>query len=97
MLKEGEKMSDILKQLYYGNISPWEKPFNRDSEYGKVIKTVSATEEKLVALLNETEKELFQQFSNAHGDLSRIAIADSFVDGFCLGMRIGIEVMEKQH
>jgi len=88
-------MSDILKQLYYGNISPFEKSFNRDSEYGKVIKIASETEEKLLALLNETEKELLQTFSDAHGNMSRIAIADSFVDGFCLGMRIAIEVMEK--
>jgi len=45
--------------------------------------------------LNDTEKELFQAFSDAHGNMSRIAIADGFVDGFCLGMKIAIEVMEK--
>jgi len=88
-------MRDILKQLYYGNISPFEKSFNRDSEYGKAIKIASETEEKLLALLNETEKERLQTFSDAHGNMSRIVIADSFVDGFCLGMRIAIEVMEK--
>lgn len=88
-------MSDILKQLYYGNISPFEKPFNRDSEYGKAIKTVSEAEEKLLALLNATKKELFQTFSDAHRNMSRIAIADGFVDGFCLGMRIAFAVMQK--
>ena len=58
---------------------------------------MSETEEKLLALLNEPVKELFQAFSNAHGNMSRIAITDSFVDGFCLGMKIAIEVMEKQY
>lgn len=57
---------------------------------------MSETEEKLLPLLNEAEKELFQTFSDAHGNMSRIAVDDGFVDGFCLGMRIAIEVMEKQ-
>ena len=89
-------MSDILKQLYYGNISPCENSFDRNSEYGKELKTVSDTEEKLLSFLHETEKELLQTFSEAHGNMIRIAIDDGFVDGFCLGMRIAIEVMEKQ-
>lgn len=90
-------MSQILKDLYYGNINPNEKPFIRDSEYGKEIKIVSETEDKLLALLNDTEKELFQTFSDAHGNMNRIAVTDGFVDGFCLGMRIAIEVMQKQY
>jgi len=56
---------------------------------------VSDTEEKLLKLLNEDERQLFQQFSDAHGNMSRIAVAEGFVDGFCLGTRIVIEVMEK--
>lgn len=88
-------MSQILKDLYYGNINPWKKPFIRDSEYAKASQTVSESEEKLTVLLNDTEKELIQTFSDAHANLSQIAIANSFVDGFCLGMRIAIEVMVK--
>ncbi len=75
-------MSQILKDLYYGNISPCEKSFDRNSEYGNELKIVSETEEKLLTLLNEAEKELFQSFSDAHGNMSRIAVDDGFVDGF---------------
>lgn len=57
---------------------------------------LSETEEKLLSLLNDTEKELLETFSNAHGNMSQIGIADGFVDGFCLGMRIAIDVMQKQ-
>jgi len=49
----------------------------------------------ILSLLNEAEKELFQTFSDAHGNMSRIAITDGFVDGFCLGMQITIEVIKK--
>ena len=34
-------------------------------------------------------------FSDAHDNMSRIAIADGFVDGFCLGMRITMAVLQK--
>ena len=30
-----------------------------------------------------------------YGNMSQIAIADGFADGFCLGMQIATEVMEK--
>ena len=87
-------MKSILHEFYYSNINPNEKPFKRDSEYIKVIKNLSDSEEKLLNLLLGTEKELFEAFSKAQSDLNEISVADSFVDGFCLGMRIAIEVME---
>jgi len=95
LLKEGEKMKSILREFYHGNLNPNEKSFVRESEYGKVIKTLSESEEKLLKLLNGDEKELFQTFSNAQGDLNEISVADGFVDGFCLGIRIAIEVTQK--
>lgn len=51
---------------------------------------MSETEETLLSLLNDAEKELFQAFSDAYGNMSRIAIVDGFEDGFCLGMKIAI-------
>jgi len=95
LLKEGEKMKSILHELYYGNVNPNEKPFQRDSEYSRVIKSLSDSEEKLLKLLTGTEKELFETFSKAQGNLNEISVTESFVDGFCLGMRIAIEFMEK--
>ncbi|MDR1159578.1 MAG: hypothetical protein LBK69_03030 [Syntrophomonadaceae bacterium] len=89
-------MKSVLHEFYYGNIIPNEKSFVRDSEYGKTIKIVSDYEEKLLKLLNNEENELFKTFSNAQGDLNRISVADSFLESFCVGMRIAIEVMQKQ-
>lgn len=55
------------------------------------------SEEKLLKLLSDTELKLFKAFSDAQGKLSSASITDGFVGGFCLGMRITIEVMEKQY
>ncbi|MFV0240585.1 MAG: DUF6809 family protein [Lacrimispora sphenoides] len=89
-------MKSILHEFYYGNINPNEKPFKRDSEYSRVIKILFDSEEELLKLLNGAEKTLFETFSKALGDLNAISVADSFVDGFCLGARIAIEVMDNK-
>jgi len=85
----------ILHEFYYGNINPNERPLVQSPECKQFLKIVSYSEEKLLKLLGGTEKELFQTFSDAHGKLSSVSIADGFVDGFCLGMRIAVEVMTK--
>jgi len=84
-------------KIYTTATSIQTKNHSSDSEYSKDIKIVFGIEGKLLALLNDTEKELFQTFSDARGNMSRIAIADSLVDGFCLAMRITIEVMGKHN
>ena len=43
---------NILKELYYGNVKPYAKYFDRNSEYGKFVKIISDNEEKLTAYLN---------------------------------------------
>jgi hypothetical protein len=97
-LKRGEKMDkNILHEFYYGNINPNERPTIQSPEYKQFLKIVADSEEKLLKLLNNDEKELFRTFSSAQGDLNEISVADGFIDGFCLGMRIAIEVIEKQY
>lgn len=71
--------------------------YTESPECKQYLKIVADSEEKLLKLLDGTELELFQAFSDAQGKLSAVSIADGFVEGFCLGMRIAIEVMEKQY
>jgi len=89
-------MKSILHEIYYGNINPNEKCYKNDSEYGETLKALIDNEEKLSELLNPDEKALLETVSETHNAIDGITSADSFVDGFCLGMRIAIEVMEKQ-
>ena len=89
-------LESILHELYYGNINPNENFFSRNSEYDKVVKTLCGNGEKLLKCLNAEEKEIFETFSKAQANLSETSIADRFVEGFCLGMRIVVEVMREQ-
>ncbi|MEG0835393.1 MAG: hypothetical protein RR313_08285 [Anaerovoracaceae bacterium] len=88
-------MQSILEELFYGKIKPNERSFIRKSEYGKAIKTVSDCEEKLLTLLSGKELELFENLMKMHGESSHINGREYFVDGFRLGARIALEIMEK--
>lgn len=85
----------ILHEFYYGNINPNERPLIQSSECKQYHKIIVDSEGKLLKLLDDTEKELFQTFSDAQGKLSSVSIADGFVEGFCVGMRIAIEAMKE--
>ncbi len=69
----------ILEDLFYGNINPNEKCFDKKSEYAKFAKIITDNEEKLTAFLNrlpnaEEEQHLFSQMVNAQSELGQFRI-----------------------
>ena len=87
-------MRRMIEELYFGNLNPNEKQFDRNSEYAETMKTISENEEKLTLLLYGREKQLFLNFVNAQSGLNTITALENFIAGFRLGARIGIEVMD---
>ncbi|NLA77659.1 MAG: hypothetical protein GX851_07545 [Clostridiales bacterium] len=43
---------NILEELYYGNITPWENGVDPKSEYARFAKILCDSQEKLTAFLN---------------------------------------------
>ena len=87
---------NILEDLYYGNINPNEKQFNRKSEYAKFAKIITDNEEKLTAFLNalpnaNDEQHLFSQMINAQMEISDFSEFERFMEGFRLGASIMLE------
>jgi len=87
-------MRKTLEDLYYGNISPWDQRYAKDTEYWKSMRTVSEKEEQIKLLLNEQEQELLKEMVSAQGTVNSITAEENFIMGFRLGMRMGIEVMD---
>lgn len=83
----------ILQDLFYGNVAPDTGSFDQDSEYGKAMQTIADHEEKLLVLLNGTEKGLFLGFTNAQSLINSVTAEENFIHGFKLGALIMIEVM----
>lgn len=86
----------ILEDLYYGNINPNEKCFDRKSKYAEFVKILSDNEEKLTTFLNalpnaEAEQHLLSQMINAQSELSQFSEIERFIEGFRLGSGIMLD------
>ncbi len=83
-----------LEDLYYGNISPYERYIKRGSRVDQLIKLICKNEESLTATLTEKQKETFEKFKDCQNELSGVTEQDAFRDGFILAVRIMVEVMQ---
>ena len=49
------KNMNILEDLWFGNISPWERPFKKDSAYAELLALVVRHQEDLLSRLNDED------------------------------------------
>ena len=87
---------NILEDLWFGNISPWERPFKKDSAYAELLALVIRHQEDLRSRLNDEEKEIFEKFTECTNEMYGIAEREAFVRGFTFGARIIIEIMNTE-
>lgn len=78
---------NILEELYFGNINPNVKGFEKNTPYGKAMQTLSDREEKLTALLEGEEQSLLFDLVNVQNEITAISELERFVEGFRLGAR----------
>lgn len=84
-------MSSILEQLAYGNLSPEAQYFKRDSAYGKAMKCVTSSEQKLLDRLGSEDKKVFQAYADMQGEVNRLTAANNLIYGFKLGLLMTAE------
>jgi hypothetical protein len=84
-------MTSILEEFAYGNISPEVRLFNRNSEYGEVMRVLSQNEECLLARLSEEDKNLFKNYIGTQGELNRLTAVGNLIYGYKLGLTMTAE------
>jgi len=84
---------NILEDLWFGNISPWERPFKKDSAYAELLALVIRHQEDLNGRLNDEEKEIFEKYSECSNEMHDLTEREAFVKGFTIGAQIVIAVM----
>lgn len=84
---------DILEDLYYGNLFPHEKCAKLDDEMKELNGLLNRNEEKLTATLSDEQKETFEKYKDCNREISEICERNAFLNGFRLGVRIIIEVV----
>lgn len=88
-------MSNIIEELYYGNIEPQELNSELSAKLKKKLSNLAEKEEHLAARLNGEDKALFQNYVSAYIEFSTSSNADSFISGFRLGAKFTYDTFVK--
>ena len=85
-------MESIISKLYYGEISPCEKPAPNTERFRENRNTICSTEEKLLEQFPKC-KELLNDYTDALRIEAQLESEADFARGFRLGILIALEVM----
>ena len=81
-------MDNILTELWYGNVAPWEQSNRLDREYKELAELLCRNRDRLTEGLTEAQKELLEKYDDCQNELSVKTERNAFVQGFCLGTRL---------
>ncbi len=88
-------MSNIIEELFYGNLEPQELTTEITPRLKKKLSEVVKKEEELTSKLSEEEKDLFLNYASAYNEFSSISNSDSFISGFRFGARFTYDTFVK--
>lgn len=83
----------VLEELYQGNINPTERYIKENSNYQQQNKQLVKQIDKLISLLNEDEKMLFENIGDTLISMNYISEKESFLSGFCMGVQMILEII----
>ena len=86
-------MSNILSDLYHGELHPNERYYPDDSNVGVLLDSFRQDEKWLMEMLDGKAKEHLLELINIHDELIGAMTYDSFREGFTLGARLVMEVV----
>lgn len=82
---------NFIEELYYGNINPNEKCFEKDTQFAKALERFCENESKLTEALTGENLKLFIDMVKAADEITACTSVDNFKIGFILGMRMMID------
>ena len=85
----------MLDELYYGNIQPDAQRIVRGSDYYRALKSVCEIEERWRSGSEAQQKDI-ESMVEAYTTMLSVSSREKFKQGFCLGMRMGMEIMEEE-
>ena len=85
-------MSNVLEDLYYGNIAPYQRAVRPDSKVKKLMQKQGDLESKLSESFTEDQRATFEQYLSLSADILDANCLDSFINGFRLGARFTHEI-----
>ena len=82
---------DIIKELWYGNVAPFEQCTRGDKQMKELLSLTARNRDELGEGLTEKQKETLEKFEEALNEMHSIAERDAFSYGLRLGIRLMAE------
>ena len=79
---------DIIKELWYGNVAPFEQCTRGDKQMKELLSLTARNRDELGEGLTEKQKETLEKFEEALNEMHSIAERDAFSYGLRLGIRL---------
>ena len=86
-------MKSIIRELWYGNVSPQEGNRTDTKEMKELLGYMSRHHEDLEKSFTEEQKETFEKFHDCWSEYMSLAESAIFEYAFKLGMQIAIETL----
>ena len=86
-------MKNILDQLYIGNIGFDSARYAQGSPFVSAAQRKLENMEKLMATLNDSQKELFENYCEAQADIEGIVRYDTFAAALKFGVLFMMEIL----
>ena len=86
---------DILEDLFYGKINPWEDCPSHIEELRSLNQKMSQLSEILEERLDKETRSLLDQYLSNRADMEALLSCDSFKTGFRLGVQIMMAVYKE--
>ena len=87
---------NILEEFWYGNIEPAEYDASHSKEYKEMLQLISRNEDKLLATMTDSQKELFSRYTDCVKEFQAIAECLLFQNSFRLGAKMMLVVMKER-
>ena len=87
---------NILEEFWYGNIEPAEYDVSPSKEYKEMLQLISRNEDKLLATMTDTQKELFTRYADCVREYQAMSECLLFQNSFRLGARLMIAVLDRR-
>ena len=88
-------MRETLEDLYYGNITPYDRQIRSGTSLMKAMEQSQECKEQLAKLLEGEAHSLLLRLINAENEISSTLALENFILGFRLGARLILEALDE--
>ncbi len=81
-------MKETIRDLWYGNLTPFENCEKGKEELEKLVRLIARNEESLNSGLEEGQKEFFEKYRDCVEEYNSKLQENAFYEGLSLGIKI---------